>query len=63
MKTEAKEKQDLIYGIDGLASFLHCSYTTASKLAQRKVFPRYQIPLSRQIFFKPDEILQAIRMD
>lgn len=62
MNTEAKEKQDLICGIDGLAGFLHCSRATATKMAQRKVFPRYQIPGTRQIFFKADEILEAIKM-
>ena len=54
------QNEKKIYGIKGLAEYLNCSYPTASRIARSGIFPRYQVPKTRQIFFKEDEILAGM---
>jgi hypothetical protein len=54
------EKQDQrIYGIQGLAKFVHCSEPTAVKIARSKKFNRYQD--GRKIFFLESEVLKGLK--
>ena len=58
--TPAPEKPERrIYGIQGLAEFIHCSEPTAVKIARSKKFPRYQD--GRKIFFLESEVLKGLR--
>lgn len=54
------QNEKKIYGIKGLAEYLNCSYPTASRIARSGIFPRYQVPGTRQIFFIQDEVLKSI---
>lgn len=58
--TPDPEKPDnKIYGIQGLAEFIHCSEPTAVKIARSKKFNRYQD--GRKIFFLESEVLKGLR--
>ena len=56
---QPEKKDQRIYGIQGLAKFVHCSEPTAVKIARSKKFNRYQD--GRKIFFLESEVLKGLK--
>ena len=59
-KQEVSEKDDLIYGIRGLAGFLKCSLVKAQQIKNDN--PQIVYHIGRKVAFRKREVLEAIKM-
>lgn len=60
IKAKESSEERKIMGVTGLAKYLSCSMPTAIKISKAGIFPRYQVPGTRQIFFIEREVLKAL---
>lgn len=57
---ESLKNNRRIFGLNGLAEYLQCSIPTAKKIAESGVFPKYQAPNTKKVFFIESEVLKGI---
>lgn len=61
-KTEDKEPEDeYVYGIEGLADFLHCGKSKAQKLSSSGVIDSAIFRFGRNIMFNKKEVIKKIQ--